>query len=1649
MQPEQDSPLRLTAGLGTEASKPRSKRGKPGHERDSGKSIPIRNSKFRAIEAQPAAWHKQSTPKSCIDRSTIVKDAETIVSRGKVNVMIIDEPRLTAFGAKAAMSWSSCSGKPTLFGSTTATMDTFNMIRLQTNLNTRPEKFAKITKKISIDEKMISAILAPKLHRTMPYSQPTANPALSIDCSNSAAKQSKANKRLIVIANTEGNTKITKELRSKTVGNFWSLSHIKAVKTKSRISPKLEADDFETLGPKEWWEAQNKTIEQLENWAKAGESSLEPSAASTPKAEPNKRQTSNSPSELLKNIREEEEEDSDDSSSKSLTLENSQGSFDSIRQLNPNKKLRNKSPPIAMAPLSPNRDQENNQIFQKLNELKDWYMKVNAEVREVHQRLDKQSKDVNDKLQLLLDGGRQIPMQGYDHERGHQSFKPSYASMLRSSSGERLNEPGSYRRADSRLSSRSNQWQGGNEFRPRSRSASNTFGRRPTFEEEELNRGGKGAKFVIAPLNYAEKRGEVIVDQHRLTLLTFLKGVLNAEKANEQRAENMKLPDLSDKAGNIEFRHGIVSIWLDESEDSGNEISTRLSSALIKTDWNSINMPMLKLYKANDMVMKDVFNTSTKAHEPIFEAIKKKIARMYHEIDTGSWRVIKQATRKLQRNSGAALSGDSITSFTFVADRTLSTYLRTRNITYMYDEYDPSCGRSQIRLSYSGSRGEFSYKSADTPNKTFLFLIKQRTSLLRWQIEPTTRIIQAEGPMRKQRKPSVWQLKLSNEITTRRIFARNPGSGGANYPAAGKTTPQSTGLCCKHKYNKNSSNKRIKKKSKIRLLSTRHFSGNKRTRCIISKATYKRKLGPASDTTRNFNVPKELTPTVPDPYQRWRSITICHWAKSISLLNCSVEYSNREKKCVKIHRTKKKQTNKTSPRKWKVICRCTNGPATKLNVSLLPTADEDSTGTEIIQKVNQLFPEEIDNNPAAPMETDCDDDRISITMNLGEVFTSELAQMTRESPTKDTINMETNKEITNSERKTIEKEKRRAKLINDLAVVDAKLKDFREQEESAKARTTEHPKPVNSPTATSTKPENSKASRKRISVEEYKSRDDKFNYKASKKSHEIRKDRKASSTGQRKSLEIRKDRKILSTDQTIVIKTSAELVKSTATREPKTLTEYREAKKRQAYVVHENKAHSTRTTLRVEAEGNLHARSAEISTGPTYDFRGKPWPAAKTNDSPPNRGKAPRNARERIRNRDGAKAQALPWERHFIIHKDYPLKNFTLSESDSVVEKIDNHFRLVVKEMNKGRYSSAAQMPHYFKNSKLLDGRIQTLFSQKPTNGSAFIGCSLFESALADLSEEQATGTKPFPILRIVQENNLPADLRALRSAIVKIPYSDFTIKKLKEITDNQIVVNNRVKLDITNWYKSETLTSDTGTKLKILVDSRTTDLIKRHDGILKFRVGILQIKDAEISLEGSHTAMTIPSFKLIFPSHLQLEDNRARRATSCRQNYSTKSDPAKREQKTVTAGTTETKDVIKITSRHIGIGPTRSSHLPNVRRIHELNEIKKITKLNYKTYCVNKCNPKGQLSQLSQENITCVLATLASQNREETRSKLPRGMSTYRKAEARVSDTIRPNKTHQGTSDRHRISLKSVGRPKPRKPPECNACSRVESNAI
>lgn len=109
-------------------------------------------------------------------------------------------------------------------------------------------------------------------------------------------------------------------------------------------------------------------------------------------------------------------------------------------------------------------------------------------------------------------------------------------------------------------------------------------------------------------------------------------------------------------------------------------------------------------------------------------------------------------------------------------------------------------------------------------------------------------------------------------------------------------------------------------------------------------------------------------------------------------------------------------------------------------------------------------------------------------------------------------------------------------------------------------------------------------------------------------------------------------------------------------------------------------------------------------------------------------------------------------------------------------------------------------------------------------------------------------------------------------------------------------MTNSGVRIQISNWHFIESLSGDKGTTLKILIDNRTTDMIKRHSGELKFKIGLLQIREASISLEGEGRWKAIVKNSLIDKNfYSQKEDNRATTAKVSPTSSSTRSNVARK----------------------------------------------------------------------------------------------------------------------------------------------------------
>lgn len=1651
---------------------------------------------------------------------------------------------------------------------------------------------------------------------------------------------------------------------------------------------------------------QSRKIAENSCSGKEGAFPSAPPATSSPRSDKNKRHNSNSPSDLLKSIQEEEtiEEQRQISTTqlpenhKRCTGAHKKGKFGKAHTDHKSKscqqlKLENSTTTASVEDYNNMvlaQDQDMDQLNKRLNDVEQRYMKVNEDFQNVYAKMQQQNEQLNEKMQQLLNHiSRAGSSSSLTAQDTRSTFKPSYARMVKSGSLDQLNEENWQRISDGRGELRQSQRRNGF-IRPRSRSASNSYGRRQTEEEAEIERGWTGTKYAIAPANYAGRTGDVITDDKCRSLLAFLREVIKAEKANENRDAHQKLPDLTEKVSNIEFKHGIATLWLDEKENEDEEdaVRDRLSKAINNANWEAIEMPALRLVKLTDLVLKDVYFTATRATNPSFEAIKKRISRNHPKADTSSWQLIKKTERKVLKNEYGNSGGSTVTNFTFTADHTLRTYIRDKTIAFVYDEYDKNCGRSTIRMSYAGSKGKRIRLSTGRNSKPidkslFFFMQKLKTPMV--QLEDHNRVAATDFPAKRQLRN--WQRNQCNRKMNYRIESNvnRPTSISGRTPSRNEIelillcksalATVSPIKCIRNKQNHGPLRSRNRKKHYFSLLSNsqvmRHFrlinkypektvTGIKMIHSL-TRSTMKENFlnsthgtDPAtgqdlkdtitapqlSDTTEILipRTEKEKAfktgngPTHGAIYntkqETKNSNSTTHSLPRYTASECSVHLSNAKIKHATFIRNKSKSIK---TKKWKVKTDHTTPKITQAYTATKNSSTDLSEG-EIVKRIDQIIIDPETKKKSVEMKSnsgrESDSDAMSIELSLNDensatrdvsqakttekksaprqenhVGASSIDRTGSSEPIATPENIPTTTSLVTEHRAAIAEKiiaKQRKKLVKRLEKVDKLISLKRRSEnvtvckasnstqnlaqatsstpEPTQAVVPEHqgaiehqrkgsPTSRSKPSSHSSKPggpncttrtteaikdsvtvkqkasaqqrsgmnsdttpqsdqtrqnryrskpggtnyairtagakkvfttdhqssneqrktesrsdnrpadsqpssshhsnksgDTKKASRT-IGINEYRDRNrSKFNHKVDKKGYAISKAREIHGNGNK-----------------ISVSTLATAVKSIEMRDAKTWPEYKDAKQRQIYLERFGGS-SSKIDIRVEATGELipstsrdamansngqtHTMGNQVNSelGVTssegarcYDYRKKPWPVADSRinpgtrtdsrDDPPSRGMPPRSAKDRIRNRDGAHAQALPWGNYYVIHHDYPCKSISNAEADIVVEKMERHFNTVIREMNAGRYSDPAQSPQYFKKTKLQDGMIATQFTQKPTINSSFIGRSLFEAALRDLASTGNRGELPFPELHIEHENEVSRRIKAYRAAILKFPTRKVTLNQLKATNCEKIVTNNKQEISTKDWHLIETLPSELGTSLRILVDGRTRDSIKQNKGMLHFRHGAFQIRDSEISLEGKKSMSNNKTNELIKHSYSQATRETKKGTKKC-QNLLLK-DSNGRPKSIV-----ETKDIKNTYHKNRRIANDRHSKSHTELKWKSLKGQNKCKKLN-----LIRCKKRNLIKNVktirpSDTKIKNINNELTHNPNKRVSVLLTlRSRTNFRKCfqEGKINSTgvHGQNEKLRNTQICHGNPLNSAGSLNLHAPPDRNVCSQVECNAI
>lgn len=1200
-----------------------------------------------------------------------------------------------------------------------------------------------------------------------------------------------------------------------------------------------------------------------------------PSAGSTPTNAKRKRHLISSPEEQMNNITEEEE-----------TLENSfanattadiptvsgKSSTASNHEDSPSGRSPTNKSGRSDVDMSDTESHELESSKQRIGRVEKNYEEVKLQVADMKAEILGINMALGSKMDMLLGLFKQSL--GLNDQLETLAYQPStagpsnatlsLANIIKASSLEQLNDFSAKTRSPN--FSRPSPKQRWGQRETRSRSAPP---RRPTEVERAADRGWTGSKYAIFPTNYTEKNGDILNDGMCGKVLSFLKEAIGAVRANERRNAENQLPDYSDRVSDVLCMHGAILLTIDDANER-NEVSERLEKAInianenTEAGWNSIGIPQLKWAKATEVALRDVFTTSTRAPKPSFEVIKARFARHHPSVDTNTWKLVKTISRPQTRNANYNSRNSLMTQFIFTADCTLKSIYNKKKLEFTYDDFDIESGRSFIRLAYSGSRGLQLQHCKHTYATNKLSVPFQ------------------EQPPAKQRKRA--NLKTPPDALHRGMKQQ---------------TLQHWQSCNKHP----SSIRRARSSSKTWEMIVIFFNAGSRA---LSNSANKRNSRFSGFKSIPENPSQHAASSNCALFQKMKETKRCNGCERFKkrAINSATRHATAVSVLCEITINswclKNSETALTKDHRWKVKTKTSRSETSEATVTALITESHAEISTErLIEKIDKMTCE--DQLPVSLLAsaTGLDDVvEINLDVEMGNIRSpspkaaskqapeNKNANEAAERPQKIKIKRENFKNGNNSktDMRTTHKESKKASSHRDKTMVKpskhageslaSSNKAKQSPNEATKKKPTARPDSMSelSPTTAfktgdhgfkSDKPTgirtmcSNRAVRSTPSNENSRNRY-KFNHKTDSKGYAISRKREASEIRPAHNFTVPIDKK-----------------------KALTYTDYKEAKQREATLVSEGDRRSL-SDIRIKAiwtipqandvaysrpasghlkddrhidtdgHGSSHSHSRnETHTGAVFDHRNTRWPQQEPRDSPPNRGAAPRSARDRFRNRDGIFAQALPWENYYILHKDYPLKHVTHQDADMIVDKMEDHLRKLVLGINKDKLLSHNAIPSYFKEAKLQNGRINAKFSQKPTQMAMLVGRSTFQAALDYLSWSEKNNEDPFPEMNIVHETEISSRLKAFRTAILKLPSRNMSLSRLKSLTEERIRSIKGATLSISDWQESDVIESEKGTVLRILVDGTSKDLIEDAKGTFRFRYGSLQIKDAELSLEG------------------------------------------------------------------------------------------------------------------------------------------------------------------------------------------------------
>lgn len=1250
---------------------------------------------------------------------------------------------------------------------------------------------------------------------------------------------------------------------------------------------------------------------------------FEPPTSSTPASANRKRHSSHSPNELRITTTEEATD-----LSESEEAENTpRGTFSSgtaaIFVKNPKETNSSAAMNDESGEASPEHKEATNIPDARLERVEGWCFQAKADFEAMQNKMEAQNKFIIEKITSLMNTINANGSQSNTNPGNFLNGPSSFAQVTRSSSSDRL-VGRNQQWPDTRSQWQPNPRQSRSVNRQRSRSASSSS--RPSEADREFNRGWVGSKYVICPTNYAEKSGDVLDDEKCGIIMAFLKEVIRADKANAARDQDNQLPNYSTVVSDFEFKHGVIMMMIDDVTkpiEATTGILDRIRNAFDKTDWQLLKLPNLKFLKSNQLALKDVFNTSTKAVNPCFDDIKSKLGRLHPKASPETWQLVKQNTRWLPRGLGQNQPRLVLTTFTFTADRTLSTYIRDRNLEYMYDDFDLNCGKSYIQLSYRHAPGgqnkseKLTYKA-----KTWLiFNPKQKHQDSPIHRSRLQRRCTAELPERKQKNlplkyclkdllhsterteidelhellQTLWikmYLEMTFKVTKALLKKRNTVNKGnlTGCPQSqAKILPFLTvdfhDYSSKHLYTgKHNSSAMLRYSCNVSCnfenwTITEGDSKNcsKVTCSVYLHEYFSQPAKLENRKTNNSEVAFRASSVL--PRSTWKvtnkpSLSHCHKNFKNPFSESEEKFLNKIDQQLKSMELTAAET--TSSAVTKPVTLDDNTMEISINEEEMQI---DNLSRESAKSSAELKAIEFANfkKKSLTSELNVVDHLIAVEKKKEKTKKKEAEKAIRKSDkssnkkpapvTPPRHNTAANKERHSKKDFLSPSRKARISLPSDQSQTTHRHHDSRSKHSNVNVRITN-------------KPGGSTSAKRTISVEEYRKRnrsDFSFNNNTKDYKERERNRSKFNHNTDEKGYAISRKRTLQTYGSAITIKTPATEIELTSPRAAKTYYEYKEAKKRKIHLDRSLNQGRPVNEIRIEATGELQATShfsgnlnrpipSQDNNRPTENFR-----AADTvlvydhrdhskhvsyklpdRDCPPNTSNKPRTARERFRNRDGIEAQSLPWETYLLINKDYPIRSIKTSEAPVISEKMGRLFKAIVAELNKERFPNQAKLPVYFKETKLKDGLIRMLFSPKPTNGSVFIGRSIFESALSDLTNEQRYTGEPFPELRIMHINELSYRIKAFKTAILRLPFANIELKDLKTETDETITTNRGVRVEIKDWHEIERNVVGNETVIKTLIDGRSCDVLNKCRGIFKFNFRILQITEATLTLEGS-----------------------------------------------------------------------------------------------------------------------------------------------------------------------------------------------------